>query len=76
MALTINGDHYPAILNEFLFIEIEEDDIGDIRFQQDGTAEATRDVLQPVFEDPIISRKADVVWPPQSCDLTPLDYYL
>ena len=24
----------------------------------------------------IISRRADVIWPPPSCDLTPLDYYL
>ena len=40
------------------------------------TAEATLDVLRPVFEDHIFSRRADVVWPPQSCDLTPLDYYL
>ena len=23
-----------------------------------------------------MSRRADVVWPPRSCDLTPLDYYL
>ena len=49
-------------------------------FLQDGatcnTAEATLDVLRPVFEDRIISRKADLVWPPRSCDLTPLDYYL
>ena len=29
-----------------------------------------------VFEDRIISRRADVVWPPRSCELTPLDYYL
>ena len=28
------------------------------------------------FEDRIISRRADVVWPPRSCDLSPLDYYL
>ena len=40
------------------------------------TAEATLDVLRPVFEDRIISRIADVVWPPRSCDWTPLDYYL
>ena len=40
------------------------------------TAEATHDVLHPVFEDNIISRRADVVWPPWSCDLTPLYYYL
>ena len=40
------------------------------------TAEATFDVLRPVFEDRIIRRRTDVVWPPRSCDLTPLDYYL
>ena len=36
----------------------------------------TRFFLHPVFEDRIISRRADVVWPPRSRDLTPLDYYL
>ena len=40
------------------------------------TAEATLDVLRPVFEDRIISRRSDVVWPPRSCDMTRLDYYL
>ena len=40
------------------------------------TAETTLDVLRFVFEDLIISHSADVVWPPRSCDLTPLDYYL
>ena len=52
----------------------------EIWFQQDGatchTAKAALDVLRPVFEDCIISRRADVVWPPRNCDLTPLDYYL
>ena len=40
------------------------------------TAEAKLDVLRSVFEDSITSRRADVVWPPRSCDLTPLGYYL
>ena len=40
------------------------------------TAEVTLDVLRHVFEERIISRRAEVVWPPRSCDLTPLDYYL
>ena len=40
------------------------------------TAKATLDVLRPVFEDRIISRRADIVLPTRSCDLTPLDYYL
>ena len=68
------------MLNEFLFIKIEEEDIGNIWFQQDGatchTAEATLDVLRSIFEDRFISRKADIVWSPLSRDLTPLDYYL
>ena len=67
------------MLNEFIFTKIEED-IGNIWFQLDSatwhTAEATLDVLRPVFEDCIISRRADVVWPHRSYDLTPLDYYL
>ena len=40
------------------------------------TAEAKLDILRPVFEDRIISRRADAVWPPRSYDLTLLDYYL
>ena len=40
------------------------------------TAKATLDVLRPVFEERVISRRADVVWPPRNCDLTLLDYYL
>ena len=38
--------------------------------------EATLDNLRPVFEYRTISLNADVVWPPRSCDLTPLEYYL
>ena len=68
------------MLNEFLFTIIEEEDIGNIWFQQDDatchTAEAILDVLRPVFENRIIRPRADGVWPPRSCDLTPLDYYL
>ena len=72
---------YGDILNEFfIFTKIEEENIGNIWFQQDGstchTTEATLDVLRPVYEDRIISCRADVVWPPRICDLTPLDYYL
>ena len=68
------------MLNEFLFTNIEEKDIGNIWFKQDGatchTAEAILDVMSPVFEDRIISRRADGVWPPRNCNLTSLDYYL
>ena len=52
-AITVIGDSYRAMLNEFLFTKIEEEDIGNIWFQQDGatchTAEATLEILRPVF---------------------------
>ena len=68
------------MLNEFLFTKIEEEEIGNIWFQQNGatchSAEATFDLLRPVFEDRIFSRRTDAIWPSRSCDLTPLDYYL
>ena len=66
----VNGDRCRAMLNEFLFTKIEEEDIGNIWFQQDGAtchaAEATVFVLRPVFEERIISSRADVVWAPRS----------
>ncbi|GFY08932.1 uncharacterized protein TNCV_4661241 [Trichonephila clavipes] len=50
------------------------------RFQQDGatchTARATIDLLKDTFGDRLISRFGPVNWPPRSCDLTPLDYFL
>ena len=71
-AVTVNGDRYRAMLNEFLFIKIEKEDIGNIWFKQDGvtchTAEVTIYVLRSVFKDRIISRRAWLVWPPRSCD--------
>ena len=75
MTVTVNGDRYRTMLNEFLFTKIEEKNIVNIWFQQDGatchTAEATLDVLRPVFKDRIISRRADVVWPPRKISVTP-----
>ena len=53
--VTVNGDRYRAMLNEFLFTKIEVEDIANIWLQQDGatchTPEAKLDVLSPVFED-------------------------
>ena len=75
VAFTVNSDRYRA-----MFTKIEDEDIGNVWFQQDGatchTTEASFDVLCPAFEDCIISCRADVVWSPRSCYLTPLDYYL
>ena len=52
--VTINGVHYRAMLNEFLFTKIEEEVISNIWFQQDDAtrhiAEGTLDVFLLVFE--------------------------
>ena len=73
-AVIVNGDRYRSMLNELLFTKIEEEDIGNIWFQQDGatchTAEVTLEVLRPVFKEHIISHKVDVVWPPLSCEVS------
>ncbi|GFX00130.1 DUF4817 domain-containing protein [Trichonephila clavipes] len=39
-------------------------------------ARATVDLLKDTFVDRLISRFGPVNWPPRSCDLTPLDYFL
>ncbi|GFX04713.1 uncharacterized protein TNCV_1912581 [Trichonephila clavipes] len=59
----------------FFFVESKE-----LWFQQDGatchTARATIDLLKDTFGDRLISRFGPVNWPPRSCDLKPLDYFL
>ena len=35
-AVTVNSDRYQALLNEFLFTKIEEVDVGNIWFKQNG----------------------------------------
>ena len=52
----------------------------DMLFQQDGatchTARATMTKLRADFGEQFISRSGPVNWPPRSCDLTPLDFFL
>ncbi|GFV59390.1 uncharacterized protein TNCV_4633661 [Trichonephila clavipes] len=59
---------------------VKHENDGELWFQQDGaichTARATIDLLKDTFGDRLISRFGPVNWPPRSCDLTPLDYFL
>ena len=45
-AVTVNGDRYRAMLNEFLFTKFEEEDIDNIWFQQDGAMSIKRSYTQ------------------------------
>ncbi|GFU76351.1 uncharacterized protein TNCV_285511 [Trichonephila clavipes] len=78
--LTFNGDRYRAINTNFFIPELNNHDVQELGFQQDGatchTARATIDLLKDTFGDRLISRFGPVNWPPRSFDLTPLDYFL
>ncbi|GFV51765.1 uncharacterized protein TNCV_1321211 [Trichonephila clavipes] len=60
--------------------ELNNHDVQELWFQQDGatchTARATIHLLKDTFGDRLISRFGPMNWPPTSCDLTPLDYFL
>ncbi|GFW85965.1 putative DD41D transposase [Trichonephila clavipes] len=78
--VTVNGDRYRALITNFFIPELNNHDVQELGFQQDGatchTARATIDLLKNTFGDRLISRFGPVNWPPRSCDLTPLDYFL
>ncbi|GFV48448.1 transposable element Tc3 transposase [Trichonephila clavipes] len=78
--VTVNGDRYRAMITNFFIPEMNNHDVQELWFQQDGaichTARATIDLLKDTFGDRLISRFGPVNWPPRSCDLTPLDYFL
>ncbi|GFX35513.1 putative transposable element [Trichonephila clavipes] len=68
------------MITNFFIPELNNHDVQELWFQQDGatchTARATIDLLKDTFGDRLISRFGPVNWPPRSCDLAPLDYFL
>ncbi|GFX33784.1 DUF4817 domain-containing protein [Trichonephila clavipes] len=68
------------MITNFFIPELNNHDVQELWLQQDGatchTAHATIDLLKDTFGDRLISRFGLVNWPPRSCDLTPLDYFL
>ena len=68
------------MINGFLLPKVQDIGVSDLWFQQDGatchTAGETIDLLKKNFHEQIISRNGPVNWPPRSCDLTLLDYFL
>ncbi|GFV98374.1 putative transposable element [Trichonephila clavipes] len=78
--VTVHGDRYRAMITNFFIPELNNHDVQELWFQQDGatcpTARATIDLLKDTFGDRLISHFGPVNWPPRSCDLTPLNYFL
>ncbi|GFX58220.1 putative DD41D transposase [Trichonephila clavipes] len=78
--VTVNGDRYRDMITNFFIPELNNHDVQELWLQQDGatchTAHATIYLLKDTFGDHLISRFGPVNWPPRSCDLTPLYYFL
>ncbi|GFW07099.1 putative LOC100569746 [Trichonephila clavipes] len=60
------------MITNFFIPELNNHDVQELCH----TARATIDLLKDTFGDRLISRFGPVNWPPRSCDLTPLDYFL
>ena len=79
-SVTINGDRYRTMLQDFLFPLLPADNNNGIWFQQDGatahTARETINLLREQFPNRVISKNGDLRWPPRSPDLTPPDFFL
>ncbi|GFV78530.1 uncharacterized protein TNCV_1888361 [Trichonephila clavipes] len=78
--VTVNGDRYRAMITNFFIPELNNHDVQEMWFQQDGAtchaARATIDLLKDTLGDRLISHFGPVNGPPRSCDLTPLNYFL
>lgn len=64
-AITVNDKPYRTMITDFFRAKLNDMDVNDI-------AKATMDT----FEAMVISPKGGVNWPPKSCDLTFLDFFL
>ncbi|GFW50203.1 uncharacterized protein TNCV_4696211 [Trichonephila clavipes] len=80
MVVSVNGDPYRAMITNFFIPDLNNHDVQELWFQQDGatchTARATIDLLKDTIGKRLISRFGPVNGPVRSCDLTPLDYFL
>ena len=76
----MNGNRYCSMRSEYFWPQLDDMDLEDMWFQQNGvtshTANVTNNLLEPKFGKRFISRNGAVGWPPRSCDLTPLNYLL
>ena len=80
VAVTVNSHRYVNMLQDFVFPRLDELDLEDIWFQQDGatahTARASMAVLREHFPERLISIRGDLEWPARSPDLNPCDFFL
>ncbi|GFW89070.1 putative DD41D transposase [Trichonephila clavipes] len=68
--VTVNGDRYRAMITNFFIPELNNHDVQELWFQQDGatchTARVTIDLFKYTSGDRLISRFGPVNWPSRS----------
>lgn len=79
-SVAVNSLRYQQMLKSFLLPKLQSIDTENMLFQQDGASWHTKstaiDILRNKFPDRVISRNGDINFPPRSCDLSPVDYFL
>ena len=77
---TVNGARYRNMITQFFLPKLDDIDVANMWFQQDNAtcyiANETIQLLHETFPSRIFSRFGDQKWPPRSCDLIPLDFFL
>ena len=67
VTVTVNSDRYVNIFLELFFPRLDELDLGDTWFQQDGatahTSRTSMAVLREIFPERLISIRGDLEWP-------------
>ena len=79
-AATVNGARCSDTITQFFLPKLDDIDVANTWFQQDdATCHTTDETIQlphETFPGRVLSRFGDQNWPPRSCDLTPLDFFL
>lgn len=72
-AVTVNGERYRNMITDFLWPNLENVDLTELWFQQDGvpchSAAETIGLLHEMFPKRLIARRGDVNWPARSFSL-------
>ena len=79
ITVTVTSDRYIEMLENFLRPQLEEMDVADAWFQQDGatahTVRRSMQVLRKMFPGKLIYLRGDVGWPAHSPDLAPCNFF-
>lgn len=78
--VSVNAVRYREMITTFFLPKLQEMNIGDVWFQQDGatahTARCSIELLRENFPNRLISLRGDLPWPARSPDLAPCDFFL